>query len=352
MKALVKRSLAAGDAALETWRIPEPGPGEVLIKVHAAGICGTDLKVYRAHYHKYQPPLVMGHELCGTVAKRGPGTDGLGLGAPVTARIQVTSCGQCRACLTGRDNLCAAKTRIGFEYDGAFAEYIKVRREQVYLLPPDLDLTAAVLTEAAAVIIHGLRPVNIKPTDVALVVGPGPIGLLAAIFVKAAGATVAVAGTVRDRARLSLAEELGADLIMLADDEADQGLQKLLAMTKGEGPDIVLECSGTTAGVNQCLNLCRAAGQFAQIGTRSEPVNVDFMKIAYKELTVTGTIDHVPIDWEDAIQFLRQHQARFSPLLQSVYPIERWREAFRAAEEGQVGKVILSFYNESKNENK
>ncbi|MBP2637191.1 MAG: sorbitol dehydrogenase (L-iditol 2-dehydrogenase) [Firmicutes bacterium] len=343
MKALVKNSLKAYDASLQNLDTPTPGPGEVVIKVHAAGICGTDTKIYQAHYHKYKTPVVMGHELSGTVVAVGCGVDDIKVGMPVAPRIQVTSCGRCRACITGRDNLCGEKTRIGFEYDGAFAEYIKVRKEQIHVLPADLDLTTASLTEAIAVIVHALRPASIKPSDVVLVVGPGPIGLLAAFFAKTQGATVAISGISQDHNRFILAKELGVDLILVADDEADAGMKELMAITNGEGPDVVLECSGTAAGVNAGLNLCRAAGRFVQIGTRSTPVNVDFMKIAYKEIVVTGTIDHVPVDWQDAIKFIRKYQDKLSPMIKDIYPIDSWKEAFQAAEGGQVGKVIISF---------
>jgi L-iditol 2-dehydrogenase len=344
MKALIKKSLDARDAALAEIAKPMPGAEEILIKVHAAGICGTDLKIYQAHYHKYKAPVVMGHELSGTVAQLGPGVDGFSLGAPVTARIQASSCGKCRACMTGRDNLCAEKTRIGFEHDGAFAEYIKVNKDQVFALPIGLDLTTAALTEPVAVIVHALRPVTIKPTDVVLVVGPGPIGLLAAIFAKAEGATVVVAGLSADRNRLMMAKTLGVDVVIVSDDERDPGRQRLMELTEGEGADVVLECSGSGPGVDQGLTLCRSAGQFVQIGTRSTPVTVDFMKIAYKEIRVTGTIDHLPMDWKEAIRFTAKYASEMACLV-TVYSMEAWQDAFREAEAGQVAKVVLRLGN-------
>ena len=340
MKALVKQSYEPYDVALQQLPDPVPGPGEVVIKVHAAGICGTDIKIYHGQYTPYKTPVVMGHELTGRISAVGKDAEHLALDAPVTCRTIVTHCGQCPFCIAGRENLCQAKTRLGFDHDGAFAQYVKVRQEQVHVLPNSLDLTVGVLTEVFCVVIHALKTVKIKPVHTVLVIGPGPIGLAAAMLAKAEGATVVVTGLPEDVRRLALARELGADFTEVGSVENAE-LKNLMQSTRGLGPDIVLECSGAAGGVNQGLNLCRRGGRYVQIGTRSSQVTVDFMRIAYKELEVSGSIGHTRLDWEDTIPLVDKHQDRLWPLLRHMYPLDNWQEAFAAAEGKDAAKVLL-----------
>lgn len=340
MKALVKQSYKPYDAALQQLADPVPGAGEVVIKVHAAGICGTDMKIYHGQYTPYKTPIVMGHELTGRIAAVGKDVTHLALNTPVTSRTIVTQCGQCPHCVVGRENLCQAKTRLGFDHDGAFAQYVKVRQEQVHVLPDSLDVTVGVLTEVFCVMAHALRPVKIKPSHTVLIIGPGPVGLAASILAKSEGATVVVTGLADDVGRLALAQELGADCIEVGNAETGE-LKNLMQITRGLGPDIVLECSGTAGGINQGLQLCRSGGRFVQIGTRSSQVTIDFMKIAYKELEVSGSIGHTRLDWEDTIPLLTKHQERLWPLLKHIYPLDNWQEAFAAAEGKDAAKVVL-----------
>jgi L-iditol 2-dehydrogenase len=341
MKALIKLSYEPYDAELRQVADPVPGPGEVVIKIHAAGICGTDMKIYHGQYRPYMTPVVMGHELTGRIAAVGAGVDDLPVGAPVTSRTIFGQCGRCPMCLSGRENLCGEKTRIGFQHDGAFAQFIKVRRDQVHRLPEGADLTTAVVTEMFAVVFHALKPVTIKPSHTVLVVGPGPIGLAAAVLAKAEGATVAVSGLPADSARLAIATELGADITVTSGDDADSGRRELMSVTGGLGPDIVLECSGTGGGITSGLNICRSGGHFVQIGTQSAQVTVDFMRIAYKEIVVTGSIGHTRLDWDDVVKFTTRDKDRFRPLLRHIYRIDDWKEAFAAAEGKDAAKVVI-----------
>jgi L-iditol 2-dehydrogenase len=283
----------------------------------------------------------MGHELSGKVAAVGSGVENLSPGRPVTSRTIVTHCGRCPLCIKGRENLCRAKTRLGFDHDGAFAQFVKVRQDQVHVLPEGLEPSVAVISEVFAVIVHALQPVTIKPTDTVVIMGPGPIGLVATIIAKTQGAAVAVAGLPADAARLTLAKEVGADLTFFCSDEQDPGLGQLMEMTGGLGPNIVLECSGTAGGINQGLNLCRSGGRYVQIGTQSSQVTVDFMRIAYKEIKVTGTIGHTRLDWEQTVPFVARNQERIRPLLRNYFPLRDWKKAFSIAEGKEAAKVVL-----------
>lgn len=337
MKALVKRSHKAGDAELREVPEPRAGEGEVVVKIHAAGVCGTDLKIYQGLYHSYKTPLIFGHELSGTVAHSAVAS--LRPGMRVVARTIAESCGVCRMCLAGRENLCAAKKRIGFDVDGAFAEYVKLSAHQIHVLPDGVDLDVAVLTEPLAVVVHALKPVAIKPSDTVLIIGPGPIGLLALLVCKAGGASVAVMGLSRDEKRLALARRMGADHVLCGDDE--RVMERINGITDGQGADIVLECSGSAGGVTQGLQCCRAGGSYVQIGTSSKMLPVDFMKIAYREIRVYGSIGHNRRDWDDTIKLLARGLIDFSPFLEHVYALEEWPVAIAAAEAGSVLKAVL-----------
>lgn len=339
VKALLKQSLEAEDVLVHEVLKPEPCPNEVIIKVHFAGICGTDMKIYDGDYPSYKQPLVLGHEFSGQVEAVGAGVEDLAIGTNVVARTIVSSCGKCELCIMGRESLCTWKKRIGFDHDGVFAEYVKVHKDQIHVLPKEIDLVSAALIEPFTVVVHALNPITIKPSDVVLVIGPGPIGLMAVLLCKAYGATVVVVGLEQDQKRLKLAQKMGADLVLVSD--LDNSDSKLLALTDGQGANIVLECSGTAGGVNQGLQLCRRGGQYVQIGTRSTPITVDFMKIAYKEIKVTGGIGHSKLDWENSIRILQSGKVDFSPLIQDFYNLDQWKEAFDAFKNKGQTKVLF-----------
>lgn len=341
MKALMKQSFDAEDVLLQELAKPVPGHDEVLIKVHYAGICGTDIKIYDGHYHSYKNPLVLGHEFSGQIVALGPGVNDIEIGTNVVARTIFSFCGKCELCIKGRENLCEKKTRIGFDHDGVFAEYVKVHKNQIHVLPKEIDLATAALLEPFTVVVHAMSAVTIKPSDVVLIIGPGPIGLMAVLLCKAYGATVVVSGLEDDRKRLTLAKKLGADLVVVSDELNNGSDDPLLALSDGQGPNIVIECTGTAGGVNQGLELCRRAGQYVQIGTRSTPVTIDFMKIAYKEIQVSGSIGHTKLDWENSLRIVKEGKVDFSLLLNEPYELEQWEDAFDAFKNKEQAKVLF-----------
>ncbi len=339
MKAIVKQSFAAYDMALQELDMPIPGDREVLVQVHAVGICGTDLKIYQGHYDAYTPPVVPGHEFSGTIVAVGPGVSGFEIGTRITAHAP-TTCGVCRSCIEGRENVCMHKTRTGFNDNGAFAQYVKVKTHQIHVLPEGMDLTQAALIEPLAVVVHALRHVQVKPSDTVLIIGPGSIGLLSLLLCKANGGTVVVSGLEKDHKRLLKAREMGADRIMHAEESGDEA--DLLARTAGEGADIVIECTGSPGGINQGLRLCRRGGRYVQVGTWHSEVAIDFMKIAYKEIEVSGSFSHTSSDWEESLRLLGQGKLDLSPLIAKTWSLEEWEKGFRALENGEELKVVFT----------
>jgi L-iditol 2-dehydrogenase len=341
MKALVK--YAAGNGNMEIRDVPEPeaGSGQVKIEVKAAGICGSDLHIYHSDIAiPVNPPVTTGHEFCGVVAEVGEGVEGWHPGDRVTSETAYSFCGHCPACRTGYYNLCSERRTLGYWYDGAFAKYTVVPQERVHGLPENISFIAGALLEPLACITHAvLELMSITVGDVVLVSGPGAIGLGSLQVAKAQGATVIVAGTKIDARRLKMAEELGADRTI---DVTAEDLGTLVTeLTGGWGVNGVIECSGSASGVKAGLEVICKRGQFTQIGLFGKPVTLDFEKVCYKELAVTGSLGSTWTSWEKAIALVKQGKVKTEPLVSHQMPITEWEKAFRIFEDKSGLKLVL-----------
>ncbi|MFW5940858.1 MAG: zinc-dependent alcohol dehydrogenase [bacterium] len=340
MKALLKHSPGPGNLAVRDIPEPDPGPGQVRIEVQAAGICGTDLHIYKDEF-KTRPPVVLGHEVAGRIDGVGPGVEGLAPGDRVTTETYFSTCGRCRYCRSGRNNLCLERRSIGSAVDGGFTRYLVVPAQNVHRLPPNVDFEAGALTEPLACVVHGVlsRP-TVRPGDVAVIAGPGAIGLLALQLVKAAGATAIVLGTARDHARLQLASELGADHVLNVE-EQDPGSLLAAITVEGLGADVVYECSGAGPAARQLLHCVRRRGRYVQIGLFGQPISWDLDQVCYKELVVSGSNASVPSAWTRALQLMAQRVVRTDVLITHRFDITQWEEAFALFESKQGVKTLL-----------
>ncbi|MFN8590200.1 MAG: zinc-binding dehydrogenase [Thermomicrobiales bacterium] len=342
MKAVVKTDRGEGHVALREIAEPEPGPGQVLIAVRAAGICGTDLHIYHDEYPT-QPPVVLGHELSGEVAAVGTGVHAVAPGDRVTTETYFHLCGVCRFCRGGQPNLCPERRSIGSGVNGGFTSYVVVPERNVHRLPDGLTFHEAALTEPLACVVHGaLELPKVTAGDVAIVAGPGTIGLLTLQVARAAGAAVIVLGTAADRRRLALAEELGASRSI--DVTAEEALPIVQDLTGGWGADVVFECSGAGAAALGLLALARRGGQYAQIGLFGKPVAWDLDAVCMKELRVTGSNATVPSAWRTALRLLAEGEVRTAPLISDVYPLAEWQAAFTRFETREGLKLLLEPY--------
>lgn len=338
MKAVMK--VAPGDGNIEVREIEEPAtpPGHVKIAVRAAGICGTDLHIYHDEFKSW-PPVVLGHEISGEVAELGDGVEGIGLGDRVTTETYFATCGHCRFCRTGRVNLCPNRRSIGSAVNGGFTSYVIVPSRNIHRLPANVSYLAGALTEPLACVVHGaLEGPKLTPQDVAVVAGPGAIGLLTLQTVKAAGACTIVLGTDADEHRLLMAQQLGADHTFNVQRDDYRGA---IADLTGDGADIVYECSGAGPAAQMLLDLVRRGGQYAQIGLFGKPIAWDLEQVCYKELTVTGSNASVPSAWTRALKLLAEGAVKTEPIISSVLPLTEWRDAFDAFERHIGLKTIL-----------
>lgn len=339
MKAVMKVAPGVGNVEVREIAEPMPPPGHVKIAVRAAGLCGTDLHIYYDEF-KTRPPVVMGHEVAGTVAEVGDGVEGVRPGDRVTTETYYYTCGACRFCRSGRINLCPQRRSIGSAENGGFTSYLVVPAHNVHLLPQNVSFLAGALTEPLACVVHGaLELPHVTPEDMAVVAGPGAIGLLTLQAVKAAGARVIVLGADVDEHRLRLAAELGADGAFNV--QRDDYRAALADLTGGDGADIVYECSGAGPAAQMLLELVRKGGQYAQIGLFGKPISWDLEQICLKELSVTGSFASLPSAWTRALQLLAQGRVKTEPLVSGVMPITAWREAFDLFEQRTGLKTVL-----------
>jgi L-iditol 2-dehydrogenase len=339
MPAVMKTARGEGNVALREIDVPEPGPGQVLLAVRAAGICGTDLHIYHDEFPT-RPPVVLGHELAGEVAAVGEGVTRATPGDRVTTETYFHLCGTCRFCRGGQPNLCPERRSIGSGVNGGFAPYVVTPERNVHVLPDGLSFQEAALTEPLACVVHGaLELPKVTAGDVAVVAGPGAIGLLTLQAARAAGASVIVLGTGVDHRRLDLARELGATAVVDVS-EADPA-PIVQGMTGGWGADIVFECSGAGPAALGLLAQARRGGQYGQIGLFGKPVAWDLDQVCLKELRVTGSNASVPSAWRTALRLLGEGRVRTAPLISDVFPLAGWEEAFGLFERREGVKLLL-----------
>jgi L-iditol 2-dehydrogenase len=224
--------------------------------------------------------------------------------------------------------------------NGGFAPYVVVPERNVHLLPEGLSFREAALTEPLACVVHGaLELPKVTAGDVAVVAGPGAIGLLTLQVARAAGASVIVLGTGVDHRRLDLARELGA--VATIDVSQEDPAPIVQSLTGGWGADIVFECSGAGPAALGLLAHARRGGQYAQIGLFGKPVAWDLDQVCLKELRVTGSNASVPSAWRTALRLLGEGRVQTAPLISDVFPLAAWEEAFSRFERRDGVKLLL-----------
>lgn len=339
MKGVVKFARGDGNVAFLDVADPTPQAGEALIRVEACGICGTDLHILHDEYPT-APPVVLGHEMAGTVIAVGDGVDRARVGERVTALTYSYTCGACRYCRGGRMNLCPQRKSFGSGVHGAMAPYLVVPAKNLYVLPPTVDTLIGAMTEPLACCVRVIGDyAQPAPGDVVVISGPGPIGLLCALVAHSAGATVVLLGLSADERRLELGRRIGIPHVL--DVQRTDPAAYLADLTNGEGADIVVECAGAAPSAQSCLRLVRTAGKYVQMGLFGMPVPFDLTRVTMREISVAGPFATLPSSWERTLALLGSGQLDPRPVLTNVVPLTDWAEGFRRAEARDAGKVML-----------
>ncbi|MDI6870105.1 MAG: zinc-binding dehydrogenase [Bacillota bacterium] len=339
MKALVKTKVGVGN--VEYIDIPEPAPkeNEVKIKVKACGICGTDIHVLH-NTTELAAGVTLGHEFTGVVTEVGAKVTRFKPGDRVVAATTVEKCGQCLYCKTGNENICPTRKGMGRTGNGAFADYIVLDQELVYILPDNVDFIAGALCEPLACCVHGcVETIPILAGDVAVVTGPGAIGLLAMQLAKAQGAKVVLCGTSVDTERLELGKKLGADVVVNV--EVEDAREIVRSMTEGLGADVVVECSGAAPAARLGLDLIRKQGYYLQMGLFGKPIELDFQLVTTKELKVFGSVNSKWTTWKTMLKLLERGLVQTRPLVTNIYPLSEWQKGFTQHERREGIKIVL-----------
>lgn len=341
MKALVKYDKGIGRMELRQVSLPEPEYGEVLVKIEAVGICGTDLKIYDDRF-TYSPPVIIGHEFSGSIAGLGEGVKGWSIGDRIVSEQHTRACGVCRYCQTGKRHLCPEKRSPGYGVDGAFAEYIKVPASLLHRIPEGICFEEAALMEPMAVAAYGiLDKTGIEPEDFVVVLGCGPIAILALQMVKSHGASkVLMTGLdVDEKKRFAIAESFGADIVVNV--QHKDPLKTVMTMTDGIGADVVIDLSGSPQAIIQGLDMLKKDGRFCGLGLPHGDVSVPWMKLALKAANIYFSYSSDYTSWERCLSMIKNRKVILKQFTEDIYTLDRWEEAFEKSRSGESLKVIL-----------
>lgn len=317
---------------------PVPARGEVLIEIRAAGICGTDLHIAAGEY-PVKPPVILGHEFSGIIRELGPGVERWQVGDRVTSVPFAITCGDCVYCLSGQPGLCAGRRSYGSGVNGAFARYLAVNASGLYHLPSSQSMEAGALTEPLACVVKAVYEIGqAKTGETALVLGPGPIGLLAVQVARAAGCRVSLVGLRRDEQRLQAGRALGAAIFYADDPDIGSQLASSLGLA---GIDMVFECSGAGPALELALQVVRPQGRIVQVGLFGKPVTSVFDQVVMKDLSVRGSFASSLASWRLALELTEQGAVVLDGLISDIYPLSDWEVAFARAAGGEGLKFII-----------
>ena len=322
------------DLRVESLRDPRPEPGEVVVRMTAAGLCGTDYEIWSGA-RPVAYPRIMGHELVGRVEATASDVTGVSPGDPVVVEPNY-SCGHCPLCREGNRNLCLSRTTIGINADGGFAELVRVPARCCWRATAGAASDALLLAEPLAVVVRAVARGEPKPGETAAIVGAGTLGLLALQVLRARGARVMV--TSRSRRRFSLATELGADAThaTLEGRLADAARR----FAGREGVDLVVETAGTAEAVTHALELVRPGGRVVLTGLPHEPTSVSFFSVVRREITLTGSMIYQD-EFPEALRLVESGAVQTTPLITHRFGLERIGEAFAAHADPSSIKVAL-----------
>ncbi|MDW8107195.1 MAG: zinc-binding dehydrogenase [Armatimonadota bacterium] len=341
MKAVVQYALAPCSVELREIAEPTPRAGEVLVRVRAVGVCGSDLHQYHGTQSWHvNTPVVLGHEFAGVIEAVGEGVQGWRVGDRVACETAAVICEQCAYCRTGRYNLCPHRLGFGYGVNGAMARYVRVPARLLHRLPDSLSFEDAAMTEPCCVAAHAVIECSrLKPGDLVVVFGSGPIGLLCLQMAQLHSPRKAIlVGLSTDGARLQIAEAVGADLILCADKDDVEAVVKREG--DGLGADLVIDAVGRSEVLEPCLRVARPDGQITKVGWGPEPLGFSLDPLVGKNLRLQGTFSHTWATWERVLTLMGAGKLRLAPM-RRTFPLVDWRAAFHAMEQRATAKSIL-----------
>ena len=341
MCGILKERPEPGAVWREDLPIPQVGPRDVLVRVKATAICGTDQHILPwtpyAQTH-ITPPMVFGHEFAGDIVKIGEEVTEYYVGQRVAGETHIP-CNECYMCKTNRRHNCVNMKIIGVQAPGSFAEYAVLPADCVYLLPDNIDYKTGCMLEPMGVAVHGVSKANVAGKTV-LVYGAGPIGMMAVGAAKARGAKKIFCADIRDN-KLAVAKKMGADEVI---NTKTEDIHKVIyEATDGIGVDVVIDYTGNNAALNMGFEMLRKNGDFVVVGLPAKDITLDWVAhIIYKEANVFGVTGRLMYEtWDECIEILNSPDFNMELVIGGIFPLSEYQKAFDAIAAGAPGKFIL-----------
>jgi alcohol dehydrogenase/L-iditol 2-dehydrogenase len=342
MTGLLQYELRPQAVELRELPVPEIGEDEVLLQVGGVSVCGSDIHQYHnTQSWSVRVPVVLGHEFCGRVARVGARVRAFKEGDRVVSETAASICGQCLYCRAGEYNLCPKRSGFGYGTHGAMAQFVRVPERCLHHIPDALPFERAALTEPCCVAYNAVAvKSHIRPGDMVVVLGPGPIGLLCAEMARLAGAsTLIVSGTSLDTSRLAAARALG---VTHAIDCQQTDLVSLVrGLGDGLGADLIVDAAGVSAALKQALEIVRPGGQITKVGWGPQPLGFSLDPLVQKAATLQGSFSHTFKNWEKVVALLAAGQINLEPIISRVAPLNDWRPCFDGMHSGEYVKTVL-----------
>ncbi|MBM3833601.1 MAG: zinc-binding dehydrogenase [Verrucomicrobia bacterium] len=339
MPGLVNYALAPRSVELREVKVPTIGPKDILLKVEAVSICGSDLHQWLGGISwKVNYPCILGHEFGGTIVQAGPEVKRFKEGDRVVSETAAVIDEHSPYTRRGLYNLDPNRLGFGYGVDGAMTQYVKVSERCLHSIPRDLAFERAALTEPCSVAYNAVC-VNgrVRPGDHVLVIGPGPIGLLCALMAKLSGAgNLIVSGLPADRQRLSVAREVGAHATLEGD-----VWPYIKDLGDGYGVDVVIDATGVSASLQAAMQAVRPGGQIIKVGWGPQPMGYSIDPLVQKAVTLQGSFSHNWPVWERVISMIASGQINLQPVINRIAPLKNWEECFTKMHHGEYVKAIL-----------
>ena len=329
MKALVKTGKGAGLIEVRDVPYPKlPAQDWVIIRVKAAGVCGTDLHIWHDQY-PYWPPVTLGHEFAGEIVELGSDVKGYKIGDRVVCEPHSLACGSCELCRSGRIQQCAQKRSPGWGIDGGFADYVAMPALLLHRIPEKLDFVTAALAEPMAIVVHQVTELcGIDCQDTVVISGAGPIGIMAAFVAKAVGAGhVIITGMdACEAVRFPAALKLGADEIINV--QKQSVYERVMEITGGRGADVVIETSGAQSAISEAIRMTKKFGKICAIGLGREEATVPWKQLVMRSITVVGCMSSGYSAWDKALNLMARTDKDISCLVTHQPALEDWEQTF------------------------
>ena len=340
MLAVLKEAPEPG-LALKEAPEPEPGFGEVLVKINYASVCGTDSLIYNWSpwaAGRMKPPVIVGHEFAGEIVENGPGTSGMRPGTRVSAESHLF-CGRCLQCRTGKPEICRQLKILGVDRDGVFAQYASIPEKNLWVNHSDIPDQIATLQEPLGNAVDTLLAEDVTGKRI-LITGAGPIGLMCAALARACGAARVIVSDPNEY-RLSLAEAMGADIVLNPKVTPLRG--PVLTATAGDGVDVLLEVSGNKGALLDSLPLVTPGGRVSLLGIfRGEAPIALTETVIFRKLRIYGITGRgIFSTWQTLSRLLSSKRLDISKLVTHEFPLEDFRKGFELMESGRCGKVLF-----------